>query len=544
MNRRSFIKNTGVAGAGATFMLSGVPVRALSPQGIFQQAAANSSNDRVLIFIQLHGGNDGMNMLVPRDQYPMYYSHRPNLALPETGVRSIIPIDPSLPSNRQLGLHPDMDGLRQMYEQGRAAVIQNVSYPYANGSHFRSRDVWFMGGSYNDYFSSGWMGRYLDHEYPNYPDAYPNPQMEDPLAIEIGTGVSLAFHRDNGIPVGLSISDPIGFYNLINSVGGSAPTSLPDTHAGDELEYIMQIEAESNAYAGRLRSVFMAGSNSNVTYPTQYPYLAPQGSLNNPLAGQLKIIARLLSGGCKTRIFLCRIGGFDTHANQVEEFDTTMGHHAALMYHISEGVKAFYDDLQNLGLDQKVLTLTMSEFGRRVPSNGSFGTDHGNAQPLLAFGPCVNKDVFAPNPNLSALQGGNVPLGIDYRQIMATVVQDWFGASPSLVQTVGFSDWVGVGIPFVECAAVGIDNIKQAAMSLSPNPCSHKTTLRVPIHEAGWYQISIYSMQGRKVYERMHEFAPPVYSMDIHTGDWSNGGYVVHCRGGGRQFSQTLMVQH
>ena len=123
MNRRSFIKNTGVAGAGATFMLSGVPVRALSPQGIFQQAAANSSNDRVLIFIQLHGGNDGMNMLVPRDQYPMYYSHRPNLALPETGVRSIIPIDPSLPSNRQLGLHPDMDGLRQMYEQGRAAVI-------------------------------------------------------------------------------------------------------------------------------------------------------------------------------------------------------------------------------------------------------------------------------------------------------------------------------------------------------------------------------------------------------------------------------------
>ena len=106
-----------------------------------------------------------MNMLVPRDQYPMYYSHRPNLALPETGVRSIIPIDPSLPSNRQLGLHPDMDGLRQMYEQGRAAVIQNVSYPYANGSHFRSRDVWFMGGSYNDYFSSGWMGRYLDHEY-------------------------------------------------------------------------------------------------------------------------------------------------------------------------------------------------------------------------------------------------------------------------------------------------------------------------------------------------------------------------------------------
>jgi hypothetical protein len=113
-----------------------------------------------------------------------------------------------------------------------------------------------------------------------------------------------------------------------------------------------------------------------------------------------------------------------------------------------------------------------------------------------------------------------------------------------LVQTVGFSDWVGVGIPFVECAAVGMDTHSQPGMALYPNPCSHKTALRIPIHEAGWYQISIYSMQGQKVYDKMHEFSPPVYSMEIHTADWASGGYLVQCRGGGRQFSQTLMVQH
>ncbi len=542
MDRRSFLRKSGTAAAGAAFTLQGVPMRALSPQGVFQAAAANSTNDRVLIFIQLHGGNDGLNTLVPLDQYPEYYSHRPNLALPETGARSVIPLSNSLPSNRALGAHPDMDAFRQMFQEGSAAVIQNVSYPYMNGSHFRSRDVWFMGGDYDDYYSSGWMGRYLDHKFPNYPDDYPNPQMEDPLAIEIGTGVSLAFHRDNGIPLGLSISDPIGFYNLINSVGGSAPLSLPDTHAGDELEYIMQIEEEANVYASRLRDVWLQGSNSNTPYPQQYPYLAPQGALNNPLAPQLKIIARLLSGGCKTKIFLCRIGGFDTHANQVEETDTTMGHHAALLYHIAEGVRAFYKDLGQLGLDQRVLTLTMSEFGRRVKSNGSFGSDHGNGAPLMAFGPCVEGDVFGNNANLSALQNGNIPLGIDYRQIMATVIQDWFGADAQTVQVTGFTDWVGVGIPFVECAATSIKENSKAQMQLFPNPAKNNTRLKIPVFETGWHELTVHNILGQQVMKKQMEFSPPVVQMDLDIRGWAPGTYIVEVRGGGRRFTASLVI--
>src|SRR5690606_13644073 len=150
-----------------------------------------------------------------------------------------------------------------------------------------------------------------------------------------------------------------------------------------EIEYIMQIEKQSNKYAGRLRNVFNAGTNSSTVYPDLYPYVAPAGAIKNPLAPQLKIVSRLISGGIGTKIFLCRIGGFDTHANQVVNTDTSMGTHAALMYHISSAVKAFYDDLKNLGLADRVLTMTFSEFGRRVISNASYGTDHGNAAPML-----------------------------------------------------------------------------------------------------------------------------------------------------------------
>ncbi|HLW29342.1 MAG TPA: DUF1501 domain-containing protein [Brumimicrobium sp.] len=501
MNRRDFARLSALMGSGMLLKLNGVPLHAFQGNGVLEEIALKSYNDRVLILIELHGGNDGLNMVIPIDQYGNYYNLRPNIAIPQTGSRKYIPLDLSLPDNKKVGLHPDMIGAKAMYDDGNMAVIQNVSYENSNGSHFRSRDIWQMGVSYDEYVSSGWMGRYLEHHFPGYPDNYPNSTVPDPLAIEIGTGVSLAFHRDEGIPAGLSIENPNAFHDLINSVGGESPINFPDSHAGNEIEYMMQIERQSNNYADRLKSVYNAGSNSSTVYPDLYPFIAPAGAVRNPLAPQLKIISRLLSGGIGTKIFLCRIGGFDTHANQVESSNTSMGTHAALMYHISSAVKAFYDDLRNLGLADRVLSMTFSEFGRRAASNASYGTDHGNAAPMLIFGTCLNPGVYGENPNLSNLQKGNIPMQHDYRQVFSSVVKDWFQASDAAISDVRFQDFIGNRVDYIQCKELSTKELfkENLWMNCYPNPSSSSTTIEYYLDKASDVEIEVLDLTGRSV---------------------------------------------
>lgn len=530
MDRRDFLRISSLTGSGMLLKLNGVPLHAFQGNGFLQKIARSSLNDRVLVLIQLHGGNDGLNMVVPINQYGLYYNLRPNIALPQSGVRPYITLDSNLPDNRQVGLHPDMTGAKAMYDEGNMAIIQNVSYENMNGSHFRSRDVWFMGGNYNDYYNSGWMGRYFEHYYPDYPVGFPNATVPDPLALEIGTGVSLAFHRSEGIPAGLSIQNPDAFYDLINSVGAEPPSNFPDSHAGDEIEYIMQIERQSNNYAQRLKDTYDAGSNSGVIYPDQYPFIAPSGSLNNPLAPQLKIISRLLSGGSGTKIFLCRIGGFDTHANQVVNNNTTMGSHAALLYHISSAVKAFYDDLTNLGLADRVLTMTFSEFGRRVASNASYGTDHGNAAPMLVFGTCINPGVYGENPDLQNLQNGNIPLQYDYRQVFTSVVKDWFQASDSAINDVYFQDYVASRIDYVRCKELSTSELfkENLQMTCYPNPANASIGISYTLQKEASVEIEIRDVTGRSIGTITD--APGIpgrHDLEYDLSRYADGTYIV-----------------
>ncbi|WP_165779270.1 DUF1501 domain-containing protein [Brumimicrobium salinarum] len=509
--------------------LNGIPLHAAQNNGFLEEIAAKSYNDRVLILIELHGGNDGLNMVIPIDQYGNYYNLRPNIAIPQMGTRKYIQLDSNLADNKQVGLHPDMVGAKSMYDDGNMAVIQNVSYENSNGSHFRSRDIWQMGVSYDEYESSGWMGRYLEHYYPGYPINYPNPTVPDPLAIEIGTGVSLAFHRDQGIPAGLSIQNPDAFYNLINSVGVDAPINFPDSHAGDEIEYMMQIERQSNSYADRLRDVYNAGTNSSTVYPDLYPFIAPSADLHNPLAPQLKIISRLLSGGIKTKIFLCRIGGFDTHANQVVNNDSSMGKHAALMYHISSAVKAFYQDLGNLGLADRVLAMTYSEFGRRAASNASYGTDHGNAAPMLVFGTCLNPGVYGENPDLSNLQNGNIPLQHDYRQVFSSVVKDWFDASDAAINDVRFQDYINDRIDYIKCKPLSTSELfkENLWMNCFPNPSTSQTTVEYYLQKGGYVEISVVDLTGRTIAKLVDEKSNPgKHSKDFDLSKFQSGTYI------------------
>ncbi len=529
MNRRDFVRLTALMGTGAFLRLNGIPLHAFQGNGVLEEIAMKSLNDRVLILIELHGGNDGLNMVIPIDQYGNYYNLRPNIAIPQIGSRKYIPLDLNLPDNKKIGLHPDMVGSKAMYDDGNMAVIQNVSYENSNGSHFRSRDIWQMGVNYDEYVSSGWMGRYLEHYYPGYPTNYPNSAMPDPLAIEIGTGVSLAFHRDEGIPAGLSIDNPDAFHALINSVGVEAPINFPDSHAGNEIEYMMQIERQSNNYADRLKSVYNAGSNSSTVYPDSYPFVAPPEALHNPLAPQLKIISRLLSGGIGTKIFVCRIGGFDTHANQVETNNSSMGKHAALMYHISSAVKAFYDDLRNLGLADRVLSMTYSEFGRRAASNASYGTDHGNAAPMLIFGTCLNPGVYGENPDLSNLQNGNIPMQHDYRQVFSSVIKDWFQASEAAIENIRFQNFMHNRVDYIQCKELSTKELFQENlwMNCYPNPSSSTTTIEYYLNQAGYVEIEVKDITGRVIATLIKaNINEGKHSLDYNLSHLHSGTYV------------------
>jgi uncharacterized protein (DUF1501 family) len=503
MKRREFIRNVSISAAG-TITLGNIPIKVLAGNHALKSAALASSNDNVLIFVQLHGGNDGLNTLIPVDQYNQYYEYRANIAIPDHGARQFINVDESIPVQDQIGLHPDMKDFKILYDEGKAVIVQNVGYPNMNGSHFRGRDLVFMGLDGNDdtlNVSSGWMGRFLDNEYPGYPDSYPTPSMPDPIAIEIGSAMSIAFNRENGIPIGLNVDSPEQFYNLINGVGvHNASFYRPDGHAGDELEYLWQFEGMSNVYASRLKDVYLAGSNSSVNYPEQYPLPAPTNFLYNPLSGQLKLIARLLKGGIKTRIFLVRLGGFDTHAAQVLSRDeSTLGSHAALLYHLSSAIKAFQDDMSNLGVEDKVLTMTFTEFGRRVSSNLSLGTDHGTSTPVFLFGKGLESKIVGTNPDLSNLNNGNIIYNIDYRQIYTSVVQDWFGASNEAMQATGFTEWLNNRIDLFGSTSVNQYGTQDQKINCYPNPAHDQVQVKFWLLKPTAIKITILNTLGQKV---------------------------------------------
>lgn len=446
MRRRDFLKGT-LPLALAPLALNGIPIRAMGRNLMTSSFTCDDIDDRVLVLVQLHGGNDGLNTLVPIDQYGTYKNLRPLIGIEDTGVRRYINMDSTLPVQKQVGLHPDLVGIKDLYDQGKVNWVMDVSYTNNNGSHFRGTDIWLTGkdgDTVPENPDSGWWGRYLDHRFPNYPDAYPTMDMPDPLGLEFGSHIiSLGFHRQMGIPTGLTLSnDPNGFFNQVSGVGGVLPSNFPNSDYGTELEYLVEMERSTNVYAERLSDLYDLGSNTpGVFYPENY-HTWTTSHYNNQLSPQLKTVARLLSAGCKTKIFLVRMGGFDTHEGQAIAGKPSYGSHGALLYHLSEAIKAFQDDLAGLGLDDRVLTVTFSEFGRQVGENGTYGTDHGTSAPMLVVGKGVKPGMIGTNPNLSNIHRNNfTSYQHDYRQVFATILQDWFGANYGTLDEVEFYEW-------------------------------------------------------------------------------------------------------
>ena len=459
MKRRNFLQNT-IPAAILPSLLNGFSFRVLGDNPVMN-ALLNTyvETDRVLVIIQLNGGNDGLNMVIPLDQYSNYYNARANIAIAQNRVLA-------LNGTNAVGLHPSMTGLQTLYNNGKLRLVQAVGYPNPNFSHFRATDIWMSASDSDEQLTSGWGGRYLNDQYPNYPVGYPNTTVPDPLGIQIGSSASLAFQGPS-VNMGISISSATNFYNLINGIQDPAPP----TRAGDALQYVRLVAKQSNQYSTRI-SAAAAAVPTQGTYPT-----------NNTLADQLKIVARLIKGGLKTRVYMVSMGGFDTHSAQTNT-DTSTGNHATLMQRLSDAVKAFQDDLIGLGVEDRVMGMTFSEFGRRIKSNASTGTDHGAAAPLFVFGSKVNPGISVVNPTIptTATVNDNVPMQFDFRSVYATILQNWFCVDSTTLDTIMLQNFQQLGLcASGNCSTItDVNDLRNAGITLIsnyPNPFTSSTTI-------------------------------------------------------------------
>jgi uncharacterized protein (DUF1501 family) len=414
MKRKAFIKNT-ILGVALPTFLNGISLKALAGSPFFHGLSSYMADDRVLVLVQLSGGNDGINTVISIDQYNAYINARANIAIPENKILNLQGFD-------KTALHPSLTEMQNLFNTGKLGVVQAVSYPKPNFSHFRATDIWMTASDSDKVLGTGWAGRYLDYAFPAFPEKYPNAQMPDPLAIQVGSVVSTTF-QGPAFTMGLAISNPSNFYNLIE---GKVNIDS-NTRWGEQLDFLEEMSLKTDQYAGVIKAAAVKVTKQIDKYP------APG---KNPLADQLKIVARLIAGGLKTKVYMVNTGSFDTHSKQTDEADKTIGTHANLLKRVSEAIGVFMDDLNYLQVGDRVMGMTFSEFGRRIKSNASGGTDHGAAAPVFYFGNKVNSGIIGTNPILptNATVNDNVPMQNDFRSLYATVLQNWFQLQPADVQ--------------------------------------------------------------------------------------------------------------
>ncbi len=399
LTRREFLGSTTLLAAGYSL-----------PGFLARTAALAAQRDRsggpILVVVQMSGGNDGLNTVVPyRDD--LYFRARPTLAQPAERVHRL---------TGELGLHPDMAALKRLFDDGWLSVIGNVGYPNPDRSHFRAMDIWHTASTLPESLRTGWLGRAVDRH---------SREGEAPLAIHLDDEpLPLALIAEQGdVP---SIRDidafrlrwPAAHFGGRNARPSEEPAEslqrailAPRVGASEDLLFVQRTAVSSCANARRLEGVDR-GEGGSLAYPS------------HRLAAKLRQIAQLISADFGASIYYTSIGGFDTHAKQALA-------HGPLLRELAESIAAFLDDLKARGLAERVLLMTFSEFGRRLAENGSQGTDHGAAAPMFVAGPgCVPGLLGAP-PNLADLDDGDVAFQTDFRRVYAGLLADWLHMDPA-----------------------------------------------------------------------------------------------------------------
>ena len=496
MDRRAFLRNLGViTGAGAVSMVIGdVSLRAFSKSFL----NVSSVNGKVIVILQLSGGNDGLNTIIPIED-SLYYNARPSLRIPKADAIEL---------SNLTGMHPSLQPLKPLFDDGKVAIVQNVGYDSPDRSHFRSTDIWLSGSDSNVVIEDGWVGRYLANVFPEHN----NFNTDHPMAIQIGSTQSALLECTCQGTMGISFESPNQFYQLIN--GSTADNDPPpNTIAGNQLKYIKEVAALSIRFAEIIKE--KADSVQNlVTYP------------DTRLGRQLAIVAELIAGGLETPVYLTSIGGFDTHANQA-------GGHSNLLSGVAQAVAAFQADLELLRVADRVVLMTFSEFGRRVNQNSSGGTDHGTAAPLFVIGKNVNGGIYGRNPDLSDLDNsGDIKFKYDFRQIYATLLTDQLGMPDDRIPDV-------LPRSFEILPLISARNFNQNAPSAFhleqnyPNPFNPITTINYSLRVPLTFILEVYSTTGDRIATLVNRYQEAgSYSVQFDGSKYPSGVYFATLESG------------
>ncbi len=386
MDRRKFLKSTGL-----------VSTAMLMPQFLRAMPGGGTSNGKILVVVQLTGGNDGLNTVIPY-RNDAYYNARPQLAIARGTV---------LPLTDGIGLNPSMGAMRSLFDEGQLTIVNGVGYPDPDRSHFRSMDIWHTASGSEQYLETGWLGRYLDATR-----AKPHG------VIEFGGGLSLA--NKGAKEKAIAIADPARFYAVTREpyFAKLAQEAHADDHT--QLGYLYRTMVETYQSAGYIHENVKTKESSTI-----WP--------KNELANQLRHVSAFIRSGLETRVYYTSFSGFDTHVNQ-------QGKHEKVLGGTSEALGAFAADLKAAGKQDDVLIMVFSEFGRRVKQNASNGTDHGTASNVFLIGTRLKKaGVFNALPSLEKLDdNGDLRFAVDFRSVYAAVLDHWLGLDPKLILTTAF----------------------------------------------------------------------------------------------------------
>jgi len=404
LKRRAFIKR-GVTFVSLTLATNHMMMQTSNAgDSVFAQASNLSDNGRMLIVVQLQGGNDGLNTVVPYSD-GRYFDARPTLAV---AAEDVLPLD------SQFGLNPQLTQFKSLFDQGKLAVVQGVGYPNPNRSHFRSTDIWETANP-QTVVGTGWLGNFLDQSIAtNHADEL--------RAVSVGRSLPLTLRGQQVVVPSIASLESFQFqtnerfpedrnaqlkaFSAIQEATSAAGSGYRSTVAGTGLSALRSADAIQRA---------ASHYSSTVDYP------------NNPFGKGLQLIAKLISGGLGTQIMHVTIGGFDTHSQQAKT-------HTELLQAVDGGLGALYEDLGQLGIADDVLLMSFSEFGRRVKENGSQGTDHGTAAPMFVLGNGAQGGLYGQQPGLGKNdldKNGDLLFQVDFRSVYSTVLESWLGVDPA-----------------------------------------------------------------------------------------------------------------
>jgi uncharacterized protein (DUF1501 family) len=425
--RRKFLR-TSMLGAAATWTLpvflekTFFALDALAADGATQ--AVTGKDGTILVVLQMAGGNDGLNTVVPYADNA-YHVARPRLRLANDQVLKI---------DNQIALNPKLTGVKALYDDGHLAVVQGVGYPNPNRSHFRSTEIWQTASDADRTLSEGWLGRYFDNccsgADPTVGVAI-GEETPQAFAAKNPTGVTFSrpeqFRFQSSEPGGGQMSAEEIFFRQLNESGAGDDGGTVATNAGGSigaisgkakndlstLDFLQRTALDAQLSSDKILAIARK-------YKSTVPY--PQGQL----AASLNIIARMIAGGLPTRVYYASQGGFDTHAGQINT-------HERLMGEFNDAVAAFVADLKQQGNFERVLLMTFSEFGRRLQENANGGTDHGAAAPMFVLGGAVKAGLFGKYPSLTELDHGDLKFTTDFRCVYGTVLDRWLKAPSETV---------------------------------------------------------------------------------------------------------------